>query len=693
MSTHAPTAAVTRPMLRSRVRMTTAPFALAVMVTVAFVVRTVASVGHSVPRLFPDEYIYAALSRSLAHGSFTIRGEPAAFPAFLEPLLAAPLWRLAGDDIELGYKLVQSLHALAGSLAAVGVYALARRARLTPGLSLAAAAVTLALPAMIYVNFITADALAWPLALAALAAAAAALERPNLRRQALFLLLAGLATLARVQYVILPLAFLFGAVAVSSWSPRRLARDFRATLVLLAAGLALVVLSGPTRVLGYYDAIFDLDVDPVAIGRWAATDLYLLAFAVGIALVPGAVLALGALARPRSRGELAVVSVVVATCVLLLGEAALYAANGSVRFQERYLLTVLALVPVLFVVGTTRERSRKGRVSLTAVSVGLAMAFSLAPLSGFTALTGKMDSPTLWAVAELEHLLGVGGASLAVAGAATLLVAAGVVASWRPGRGSVLVLGLTALTLSVMAAAAASFDARLSARVARTTLGPDPAWILRSGVGSVDVLQTPYSSRVQISDHLFWNPNIERILRMRDASEVDVYGSVSTHVAADGRIVAGGEIVRGPLLVQEYASTVDVEGAELVGRHVSHSLWRPSENETPRLAMLFAGRYLDGFMGSFARITVWPAGTEPRRATLVVRFRLPEDVTATTLDVRGPGISRRLRLTPGRWSTLSVPVAAVRRPVTLHLRTRMPFLTTDGRLLAAETTRPRLIDR
>ena len=600
MSTHAPTAPVARSARAAGIRTTvTAPVALGVMVSVAFVVRAVAAFAHGAPRLFPDEYIYAALSRSIGEGSFTIRGAPAGFPAVLEPLLAAPLWLLAGDDVELGYRLVQGLHALAASLAAVFVYALARRARATTGLSLAAAAVTLALPAMIYATFITADALAWPLALAALTAGAAALERPTMGRQTLFFLLVALATLARVQYVILPLAFLFGAFAVSSWSLRRLARDFRVTLAFLASGFVLVLLSGPSRVLGYYQSVLDLDLDPLAIGRWAATDLYLLSFAVGVAFVPGAMLSLGALARPRNRGEHAVVSLAVATCVLLLGEAALYAANGSDRFQERYLLTVLALIPVLFVVGVTRQRTRITKVALAGVSIALAVAFTTVPLSGFVAIGGKMDSPTLWSVAELEHPLGVGGASLAVALVATLLLTAGMIAVWRPGRGHLLVLGLSAVTLSLAAAATASYDSRLSGRVARTTLAPDPAWILHSGVGAVDVLQTPYSSRVQISDHLLWNPNLKRILRMRDAQEVDIYGSVPTHIAADGHVIAGGKLVRGPLLVQEYASAVEVEDATLVGRHVSHSLWRPNAGVAPRLAMLFAGRYLDGFMGPF----------------------------------------------------------------------------------------------
>ena len=46
------------------------------------------------PNYFPDEYLYAALARSLAgfHGA-SVRGHAAHFPALLQPLLTAPAWR------------------------------------------------------------------------------------------------------------------------------------------------------------------------------------------------------------------------------------------------------------------------------------------------------------------------------------------------------------------------------------------------------------------------------------------------------------------------------------------------------------------------------------------------------------------------------------------------------------------------
>ena len=45
------------------------------VVGISFVLRSLATFGHTTPRYFPDEYIYASLARSLAEGKgLQIRG-------------------------------------------------------------------------------------------------------------------------------------------------------------------------------------------------------------------------------------------------------------------------------------------------------------------------------------------------------------------------------------------------------------------------------------------------------------------------------------------------------------------------------------------------------------------------------------------------------------------------------------------
>jgi hypothetical protein len=311
-----------------------APLLLGCVIVASFVARMAAAFAHSAPRLFPDEYIYAVLARSLAHGSLTIRGEPASFPALLEPLLAAPLTLIG--DVELTYRLTQGLHAAAASLVAVPVYVIARRVGLSPAYAAFCGVCSLLLPALAFASYVTADIVALPLALTAVAVGAAALERPAPQLQLAFVGLSGLATLTRVQYVILPAAFVVAALLFQRGSLRRTLGAYRVTLVALGVPAAAALALGPTAIMGYYSGVVDLAVDPVALARWAASDALLLAYAAGWVLVPVAVVGLAAgCARPRSPGEHAFSLLAAAMTGLLMAEAVLYASNGSERFQER----------------------------------------------------------------------------------------------------------------------------------------------------------------------------------------------------------------------------------------------------------------------------------------------------------------------------------------------------------------------
>src|SRR2546423_1485780 len=199
---------------------------LAGIVSASCLVRFVAALGHATPLYFPDEYIYASLARSLAeHGRPLIRGGSAHFPALLEPLAAAPFW-LSHDPL-LAYRLTQAENALAMSLAAVPVYLLTRRLGLGAGLSLVAAAVAVASPDLFFVSFVLADPLAYPLVLGALYAGVCALSRPTWRGQLAFLALATAAMLTRIQYALLPLVFVVGAVAVERGNVRATLARFR----------------------------------------------------------------------------------------------------------------------------------------------------------------------------------------------------------------------------------------------------------------------------------------------------------------------------------------------------------------------------------------------------------------------------------------------------------------------------------
>jgi hypothetical protein len=676
---------------RQRVRTVPAALVLGAMIAAAFGLRVLAALFHGTPRLFPDEYIYAELSRNIAYGSLTIRGHAASFPALLEPLLAAPLWAAGG--IEVGYRLVQAMHALAATLTAVPVYLLARRLSVSQARSLACAAIALASPALVFSAYVTADAVGLPLAVGAITAGTFALERPSARAQLLFVCLAALATFGRVQYVILFPAFAAAALVLSRGSLRTYVGRYRISLALIVLPALAVLATGPARVLGYYGGVLDFGLEPRTVVYWTGIDGMMLVYAGGVVLLPAALVGMVAsVVRPRTRIEAAAGTMTAFVAFLLLVEAVLYAANGSVRFQERYLIAILPLVPVFFCVAARRLDSKAMRALVAGAAAGAFVLAAIVPLSGFIVGGGKQDSPTLHAVYELERAIGVGNSALTVSLAAAGLALVGALAALSPRRGTPLALAAAFLVYAVVAAGAVAYDRDIGGRVERTFVaGGDPRWVDNARLGPVSILQTPWSDRQQISNQLFWNRSLKRILRMpTDTAEVDAFGSVPAVVRNDGRLVAAGRAVREPLLVQEYASWALLDGAQLVRRTVSTSLWRPTG--TPRLKLLLAGRYLDGWLGAQNRLTVWPRPGGPRTGALTLTFSLPSNAPASTLDLTAPGVSRAVAVSPGSSRTVRIDVKATRRPWTLVIRSRAPFSLSDGRFVVAQISAPVFVD-
>src|SRR6185312_9013852 len=317
---------------------------LAGIVSASFLVRLSVALAHATPLYFPDEYIYASIARSIAeHGRPLIRHSPAHFPALLEPLLAAPFWLF--HDPALAYRLTQAENALAMSLAAIPVYLLSKKLGLGTGLSLVAGALAVASPNLFFVSFVLADPLAYPLVLGALYAAVCALSQPSRRWQVAFVVLSALTALTRIQYALLPLVFVAGALAVERGSIRSALSRFRLTWAIFAVPVLALVVLGPSRVLGYYNSVVDLHIRPGAIVHWIATDSMLLVYCAGWVLVPGALIGFAyALVRPRSREEAAFGGVTAGLLLILFAETSLYASNGSPRFQERYFMGLLPLV-------------------------------------------------------------------------------------------------------------------------------------------------------------------------------------------------------------------------------------------------------------------------------------------------------------------------------------------------------------
>ncbi len=458
-------------------------------------------------------------------------------------------------------------------------------------------------------------------------------------------------------------------------------------------GLAVALLLGPGRALGYYRGLLDFSLDPRALGHWLAVDLMLLAFAAAIVLVPGALAGTWyALVRPLDAREQAFAAFVVALAGALLAEAALYASNGSPRFQERYLFTLLPFVPILFGLGA--RRLPVGRLPVALLALGLLLVAARVPLTTYTALDGKQDSPFLMGMARIEELLDTGSGALVASAAAAMLCLVAAGAAYRPRFGVAAAYTAALVAVGSAAVLAVSFDLDRAGRAAATfgdASGTQP-WVDDFALRDVALLVTPGTHRPAASSHLFWNRSITRVLRLPGTLEIDTFGD--TGVAPDRRgalRTPAGASVTGPVLVEEYESVGILDDARLLERAPSASLWLPRGEA--RLAGLLVGRLLDGTASSGTTLTIWPRADVPRRGLAAFTLSLPAgEAAGTVVDVTAPAYDRTVRLRPGSSVDVRVPFNATDGPVRIAL-TASEGLSDGFRVLIGYMSVPRLIDR
>ncbi len=614
------------------------PFSLAVSVPVALgglvalsaIVRFLLALSHPTPLLFADEYIYSTLAHGIATtGHPTIRGEAASFPALLEPILTAPFWLFGDAGVAL--RLTQALNAVAMSLAAVPVYLLARKLGLGALYGLAASALALVTPAFFYVAYVVGEPIAYPLVLAAVYAGVCALSEPTRKNQLAFMALAGLASFARIQFVILPLAF-FGAALLARPGFKRL----RLSIGLVALGGVALAVHG----LGYYHGVRDLPLDPGKLLHWAALDSMLLAYAAGWLVVPGALVAL---ATPRTQVERAFAGMTIFFALGLFVEAAVYASSADGagpggRFQERYLFTLLPLLAVAF--GVSLRRSGRARLAVLVLSSVLVAVSARFPLSGWTDDHGREESPLLMGVYRLEDAVGYANGSLLVAIVVALLAAGATAVAYRT-RLWPAALGIVALLLASVGAGAWALDARYAQRARATYFPADARWVDHANLGDVTAVNTPSASRELVLEQMFWNRSIKRLVRLRRAESPDVFSVPQLTIRKDGALLLRGRPLRTALLINEYAVTAEFEGAKSVVSSSLFELWKPVG--IPRLRLLVGGRFFDGWLANSGYVRTWGAAS-----TLRLRLSLPHTAPASArLVFRAGGMTRTVSIAPG----------------------------------------------
>jgi hypothetical protein len=429
-----------------------------------------------------------------------------------------------------------------------------------------------------------------------------------------------------VQYAVLPLAVLGAELVADRGRVLRSLRRLWLALVLLVAPPAILFGTlGSQRVLGVYSH-GDHTLHPGSVALWVGREAMLLAYASGWVLVPGALVGLVlAIVRPWRRADLAFAVTTLLLAGALLLEAAQIAGTDSQRFQERYLFTLVPLLAIGF--GLYVKRGLPHRVPVGLCSAALLLLAARVPLSGYAAAHNKDDSPTLWAVLRFEAIVSVGNGALAVALVAAGLSGVAALVAFRKMPAAVAVVAALAACCA-LSAGASSYD-HLSSTSLRHSLNPDLRWVDHARLGKVDLLAPPGSRKEQSWEQLFWNTSVTRLLLLGSPA-LDQFDTKLVRVAPDGRLLVEGRTDRRPLLVQTYASTVQMTGVQRVGRDVIFDLYRPKG--TPRLRLVTAGRFPDKWLAPHGAITVWTK--EPGTLTLVVTMPRGSRVTPVRFNDR-----------------------------------------------------------
>lgn len=590
---------------------------LSALVALSVALRGLASHDIAGPWISPDETVYSLLGQSLYRdGALSILDGPTAFYSLAVPALVGPF--LSFHDLELGYALLKPFQALVMSLAAVPVYHWARAVS-GRGWALAAAALTVAVPGLAYSGLVMSEVAFYPVLTLAAWATARAIAEPTPRRQAVLAASVALATLTRLQaLVLIPVviaAISADAVFARSW--RRTLRSLPAVgaLALLLALWLLVQSLRGEPLLGAYDSA----QSTTGLGSAAR---YVLYHAGDVALMTGIVPVCALLAlvlRYLVRGERealprATVATGLAMAVGLIVQVGLFAASHVGQLAER---DVLALTPTLLVcfalwLGRGGPRTVVTAAIAAAATAGAVCALPLRTLVTQNALHDAFTLVPLWRLgnATSAHVLTVVVIAAAVAAAVLFAV--------LPRR---LLAVLPALLLAAAIAASVSVSSEVvhQARLTRDTLvGPEPRWIDRASSRPVTYAFADWNGWPSVWQALFWNRRIAHVVTFGDYR---VPGPVPQRAAAiepTGRIAVDDP---GLVMSSSYAmiGTSLAETPQLLPGQAGLRLW--TLEPPPRVLSRTTGLETNGdvYAGNTGGIIAYGCGTGTWGLTLLVK--------------------------------------------------------------------------
>jgi len=574
--------------------------AVAVLLTLALRVKS--------PWIMVDELVYSDTARNVADGAgFTIHGTAAGYGYVYPALLAIPyaLERHVAD----AYQLARVLNALVMCSVVFPVYLLARRV-VRPGAALAAAALAVSVPPMVYVASLMTENVFYPLFMWIAYALVLALERPSARRQVVLLALCLVAFLTRAQAIALVATVLTAPLALA-WIERGRPRSLRAWrplygLVVLGGVVVLIYELARGRslfdALGGYSATGSASYRVWPVLKWIV--LHLSGLDLALWVIPAAAtIVLVASARHLDRPLRVFAAATVSLTVWLVLEVAVFASHFSNRIEERNLFYLAPLLLIGLVAWIERGQPRPARATVAAAVIAVALAGAI-PFADLLNENSQSDTPFLqpwwylgasWtgkatvALAASLTALALAAAFLWLsprfAGWLPVLVAAGFLATWLP---------LEAWPNGFPQASVHFYDAAVAAGTSWVDqkVGPDAdVAIVWSG-----------GAAIRAWENEFWNRSIRRVYALEELPGGMNQIPVTTQRGSSLLVGPGGGAVHADYVLTDTRSPVV---GSVVASDPAHQLVLIRAAQPVRLAQRITGWYPDFWTGP---VVTWTRG-------------------------------------------------------------------------------------
>jgi hypothetical protein len=605
------------------------------------------------PWIMVDELIYSELAKSFAqHGQFLVRDVPSNGYGFVYPVLIAPAFRLF-SSVPQAYTAAKAIDTVLMSLAAVPAYLLARRV-VRPSLALVAAALTVAVPSLVYTGTLMTENVFYPLFLTCALLLVLVLERPTALRLACLLGLSLVAFLTRAQAVALVPAMLTAPLLL----PRARWREFRMLYGLILGAGAFVLLyevargRSPLDALGAYRSATNSAYSVGTVFRWFVYHVGELDLYVGV--VPFAALLYLSFTRER---RTPFVAAALPLAFWLVLEVATFASTQSQRIEERNMFFVAPLFFIALCVWIERGLPRPRAAAACAV-VAAALVGAV-PYVGL--LNGNVTSDTLaflplWTLQDTVTTLDEIGMIVVLVAIVLALALLLVPVRWALALPAALFVlyGLTLWTIETNSHGGIQ-HASVGALYGGTT-NPDREWIDHA-VGSTAnvgvIYDSPTMDKFTVWTNEFFNRSVHRVAYTADPTPG---GLPETKATVDQR-----GYVRGIGRPRYVLSALPLIGKPTARDKVKGlTLWRV--NGVPRLQHRTTGISTDHWIGRYATITKFDCRGHLSVLLRQSRSLFPDPqiviVNGSWYRVRG----KRTITVPGCVATITVPDTRVPGP-------------------------------